>query len=114
MADFGSSGELVAKTIVRIPINTSETQVVLRTIEEMGEKSFRILSLVLSVGGAGEVRFMADDIDLGLSWTAKATDPPIVLPRNGDGWAQIASVRELRLQNPDAVALQGELIGVEW
>jgi hypothetical protein len=114
MADFGSSGDLVAKPIVRIPINTSNAQEVLRTVDEMNGRDFRILSLVLSVSGAGVVRFTEDDKDTGLSWTAKANEDPLVLPRNGDGWAQISKVREMRLQNPSEVTIHGEVIGVEW
>jgi len=94
------------RTLHRVALNSAAGQITLATA--VRESAISVVSMVLSVSGAGDLIFLADAREIGrINFSAAGRE---VFDLNPDGWIETDRFEDLRLQNPSAVTIKGWLV----
>lgn len=94
------------RKLFRVPINSAAEQVVVASA--VRESAISIVSMVLSVSGAGDLIFLADATEVGrINFSAAGRE---VFGLNPDGWIETDRFEDLRIQNPSAVTIKGWVV----
>jgi hypothetical protein len=97
-------GDIAPKKPLRFDVNSAAASI--DQIAAVTGSKIRITSLTLAASGAGAIVFNSAATAIGRV-TFKATDPPMVLPRNADGWFETVVSEKFNIGNASTLTLTG-------